>query len=208
MALQLYMQLVMLKKNGLPAMDYFSHVKGLTDNLAAAWEPLREDEIVTFLLIGLPEEYNSLVTLVTSRAEPMSLSDVYTNMLSFETHQMNRQAASNPTSSPLPNYASRGGRGGHSGAHTGGRTSSHGGGHMSGRSNGSGDHSNDRPRCQICGHANHRAPQCWYCYDDGYQKDEKPSTALASMSSYSMEVPWYSNTGSTYHITSPMIKSV
>jgi hypothetical protein len=65
-AMQLRMQLTTLKKNDLSATDYFSRVKGLTDNLAAAGEPLRDDEIIAYVLTGLPEEYDLLVTSVTS----------------------------------------------------------------------------------------------------------------------------------------------
>jgi hypothetical protein len=48
----------------------------------------------------------------------MSLSEVYTNLLSFEKCLINREAASNPPSSPLTNYASRGGCGSRSCART------------------------------------------------------------------------------------------
>jgi hypothetical protein len=114
-AMQLRMQLTTLKKNDLSATDYFSRVKELTDNLAAAGEPLRDDEIIAYVLTGLPEEYDSLVTSITTRAEPMSLSAVYTNLLSFEVRLLQRQAASQPPSTPLVNYTSRVGRGGRSG---------------------------------------------------------------------------------------------
>jgi hypothetical protein len=207
-AMQLRMQLTTLKKNDLSATDYFSRVKELTDNLAAAGEPLRDDEIIAYVLTGLPEEYDSLVTSITTRAEPMSLSDVYTNLLSFEVRLLQRQAASQPPSTPLVNYASRVGRGGRSGGRNSGRTGGRGGGRMTGRSNSSGDRGNDRahdrPRCQICGRANHIAPQCWYRYDDNYQKDDKPSAALASMPTYSLDAPWYSDTGATDHITNDL----
>jgi hypothetical protein len=83
-AMQLRMQLAPMKKNELSATDYFNWVKNLADNLAAAGAPLREDEIVAYILTRLLGEYDSLVTFVTTRAEPMSLSEVYTNLLSFE----------------------------------------------------------------------------------------------------------------------------
>jgi hypothetical protein len=95
-----------LKRHNLSTADYFNRVTGITDNLVAAGEPLREDEIVTYLLTGLSEEYDSLVTSVMTRAEPMSLSDVYTNLLSFEARLINRQEALAPPGSPMANYAS------------------------------------------------------------------------------------------------------
>jgi hypothetical protein len=83
-AMQIRMQLANLKKCDLSAVDYYNHIKSLTDVLAAAGAPLHDDEIIVYLLTGLPEEYNSMVTSVTTRAEPMSLSDVYTNLISFD----------------------------------------------------------------------------------------------------------------------------
>jgi hypothetical protein len=105
----LTMQLATLKKQELLATDYFSRVKGITDNLAAAGEPLRDDEIIAYLLTGLPEEYDSLVTSVNTRVEPMSLNDIYTNLLSFEMRLIQCQAPSHPMSHPRANYAARGG---------------------------------------------------------------------------------------------------
>jgi hypothetical protein len=174
-AMQLRMQLATLKKQNLSATtDYFNRVKNLADSLVAAGAPVRDDEVVAYILTGLPEEYDSLVTSVTTRAEPMPLGEVYTNLLSFEVRLINRNGGHTLTA----NYASRGGCGG---CHNG-RTGGHSGGRSGGRSGGchnnthTGDRSNtgDRPRCQICGRPNHMAPQCWYPYDDSYRMDEKP----------------------------------
>jgi hypothetical protein len=82
--------LATLKKQELLAIDYFSRVNGITDNLAIAGEPLRDDEIIAYRLTGLLKEYDSLVTSVTTHAKPMSLSDIYTNQLSFEMHIIQR----------------------------------------------------------------------------------------------------------------------
>ena len=89
-AMQIRMQLATLKKQDLSASDFFNRVKGLVDTLAAAGAPHRDDEIVAYLLTGLPEEFDPLVMSVTTRTEPMSLSEVYTNLLSFEMHMVSR----------------------------------------------------------------------------------------------------------------------
>jgi hypothetical protein len=88
-----------------------TRVKNLTDSLAAVGAPLRDDEIMAYLLTGLPGEYDSLVTSATTRAEPMSLSEVYTNLLSFEMCLISRQGTPSHASSPVLNFASRGGHG-------------------------------------------------------------------------------------------------
>jgi hypothetical protein len=98
--MQLRMQLAPMKKNELSATDYFNRVKNLADNLAAAGAPLREDEIVAYILTRLLGEYDSLVTFVMTRAEPMSLSEVYTNLLSFEARLCEPQCPPSPLSWP------------------------------------------------------------------------------------------------------------
>jgi hypothetical protein len=130
--MQIHMQLATLKKHDLSTMDYFNRVKTLTNTLATTSAPLHDDEIIVYLLSRLPEEFDSSMTLVTTRAEPMPLSEVYTNMLSFESKLINRHG----TKHSLPggtttNYASRGDRGG-------GCTPGRGGGQNGGRIGGSG----------------------------------------------------------------------
>jgi hypothetical protein len=144
--MQLRMHLATLKKQDLFATDYFNQVKNLADSLAAAGAPLRNDEVAAYILTGLPEEYYSLVASVTTQAEPMSLSEAYTNLLSFEVRLVNRNGGHQQTA----NYASRGGYGGcyngHVGGCVGGRLGGHTGGCSGGRNNNNnthpGDHSN------------------------------------------------------------------
>jgi hypothetical protein len=110
---------------------------------------------VAYLLTGLPEEFDSLVTSVTARADPMSLSEVYTNLLSFEMRLIQRHGTPTAGHAPAANYASHGGPGGHNGGHFIGRSSGRSGGHSGGRNSNSGDH-NDHACCQICGRATRR----------------------------------------------------
>jgi hypothetical protein len=151
-------------EHDLSASDYFDRVKHLADNLAATGVPLRDDEVVAYLLTSLPEEYDSLLMSVTTRAVPMSLSEVYTNLLSFEMRLINHQGAPTPPSSAMANYASRGGYGGRHGGRNGGR----GGGHNGGRTGFLASGGTARSRCHICGRTNHLALQCWYRYDDNF----------------------------------------
>jgi hypothetical protein len=203
-AMQMRMQLATLKKHDLTANDYFNRDKTLADNLAAAGALLCDDEVIAYLLTGLPEEFDSLVTSVTTQAKPMSLGEVYTNLLSFDMRLISRQGILTPGTSPAGHYASRGGRGGRSGGRTRGRSGGHSGGRYGGRTSNIGDRNNDCPCCQICGRINHIAPQCWYHFDDGYHKEEKPSAALAATPSYSVDANWYSDTSATDHITSDL----
>jgi hypothetical protein len=182
-AMQMRMQLATIKKHDLSASDYFDRVNYMADNLAAAGVHLHDDEVVVYLLTDLPEEYDSLVMSVTTRAVPMSLSEVYTNLLSFEMRLINHQGAPTPSPSAMANYASRGGRGD---CH-GGRSGGCGGGRNGGRTGFSASGGTARPRCQIYGRTNHLALQCWYRYDDNFRKEEKLSAAFTSAPSYSID---------------------
>lgn len=78
------MQIENTKKHNSSALEYFNKVKALTDTLSVVSYTLRENEIISYLLTGLDRDYDSLVTSVTTRSNPMTLSEVYTHLLSFE----------------------------------------------------------------------------------------------------------------------------
>lgn len=71
------MQLANCKKGGQTAATYYSKVKALGDELAAAGRPVPDEELVTFILAGLDFDYNPLVVSVLGLAEPITLSDLY-----------------------------------------------------------------------------------------------------------------------------------
>jgi hypothetical protein len=129
-AMQIHMWLATLKKQDMSAIDYYNRVKHLDDTLMAASAPLWADEIVFFLLTGLTEEFDSLVISVTAKADPMSLSEVYTNLLSFEMHLVQRHDTPTAGHVSAANYASRGGHGGRNGGYFIGRSGGRNGGYF------------------------------------------------------------------------------
>jgi hypothetical protein len=134
-AMQLRMQLATLKKQDFTATGYFNRVENLADNLVAVEVPLCDDEVVAYVLTSLSEEYDSLVSFVMTRAKPMSLSEVYTNLLSFEVHPINRNGSSSHGHTLAANYVSRGSRDGRHNGHTSGRSGGPTGSRSGGRSN-------------------------------------------------------------------------
>jgi hypothetical protein len=91
--------------------EYVGKMKSLGDEMAAAGRPLEDDELVEYILTGLDEEFDSLVSSVLARSELITISELYSQMLAFET----RIDLSNKgnTSGSSSNAASRGrGRGG------------------------------------------------------------------------------------------------
>jgi hypothetical protein len=94
-----------------------------------------------------------------ARSNPMSLSEVYTDLLNFEMRLVQRHGTPNPDHALVANYVPHGGCGGGNGGRFTGGSGGHNGGRSGGCNSNNGDH-NDRARCQICGRANHQAPQC------------------------------------------------
>ena len=64
--------------------EYFQKFTKLVDTLAAIAKPLDEDDITSFLLGGLNSEYDSFVTSVTTRVDPISIDDLYSHLLAHE----------------------------------------------------------------------------------------------------------------------------
>ena len=80
----LCMQLTNSKKGSMTATAYYAKVKALGDELAAAGRPMQDDELVTFILAGLDFDYNPLVSTVLGRTTPISLSDLYSQLLAYD----------------------------------------------------------------------------------------------------------------------------
>lgn len=77
-------------------------MKMLADEMAAAGKPLGEDEFMSYVLTGLDEDYNPLVTAVLARVEPIGYSELLSQILSFEGRlEMQRGGGGGGSQSPL-----------------------------------------------------------------------------------------------------------
>ena len=179
-AIQTRAQLVAAKKQGTSAADYFRQTKMLADTLAAIGQPLRDDEIIAYILAGLGNDYDSLVTTLSVRMEDITLDEVYAHLLSYEhRHDLHESEYGLGGSASMVNFTRRGGGHGNSSNTHGGQGGNshpsggrgngggyrgrgrHGGGSGQGRGNGGGHngngrgyngaHEDNRPSCQICG---------------------------------------------------------
>ncbi|WVZ95434.1 LOW QUALITY PROTEIN: hypothetical protein U9M48_041200 [Paspalum notatum var. saurae] len=73
------------QKGNLSVAEYFSKMRALGDEMAAAGWPLEDEELVEYILIGLGSEFNSIVSSVLTRTDPISVSELYSQVLAFET---------------------------------------------------------------------------------------------------------------------------
>jgi hypothetical protein len=82
--LQIRFQIATMKKNSLSISDYFQKAQNLSHTLAAIDQLMKESKLTLHILVGLSAEYDSLVTSITTRVEPVTLEDLYAHLLTYE----------------------------------------------------------------------------------------------------------------------------
>jgi hypothetical protein len=130
------------KKGTSTMAEFYSNMKGYADEMAAAGQALDNDEFVAYVLTGLDEEiYNPFVSSIVTRVEPISASELYSQMLSYKL-RLEKQYAGGYNTHSSANAATRGrdapwSRGGKPSARGRGRVRSNGRGTPSGHQCGS-----------------------------------------------------------------------
>ncbi|WVZ98592.1 hypothetical protein U9M48_044014 [Paspalum notatum var. saurae] len=81
----LLMQLSNLKKGTMIAAVYYAKMKAIGDELATAGRPVGDEEVLSFILFGLDYDYNPIVSSVLSHIEPITLSELYSQILAYKT---------------------------------------------------------------------------------------------------------------------------
>lgn len=90
------------KKGNLFIVDYFVKMKGYADEMLVAGKPMDNEELAFHIYNSLNSEYNPAVT---ARVEAISIPELYSQLLSFET-RLDLQDASGSSA----HVANRGGR--------------------------------------------------------------------------------------------------
>uniref|UniRef100_A0A803NGE1 Retrovirus-related Pol polyprotein from transposon TNT 1-94 n=1 Tax=Cannabis sativa TaxID=3483 RepID=A0A803NGE1_CANSA len=203
--LQLQNLLQTTKKGSLSIEDYILKMIQHADGLAAAGQPLNDDDLVLYILGGLRSEYEAVIVNLTSRSESLSLSEVQFMLQSQEMriqqhttdslHNVQANIANTNTSSTRGSFSNRGSRGGY----RGGRSYNS---NRGGRGN--------RPVCQLCGRAGHIATKCYHRFDITFtgaastssNNGENPQALLfESNSNTDISTAWYLDNGATHHMT-------
>jgi hypothetical protein len=189
-------------------------MKALGDEMAASGRPLDEEELIEYIITGLDDEYTPLVYALCARKEPISVSELYSQMLNFEIKIGLFQEGNQYRFVNAANRRGSRGRGGSRG-HRGGRASPADrgtntltgcGGFDRGFGRGRGRSSNytDPVICQVCGKKNHTAAECWHRFDESYTSDQKFAHAASSFGN--VDTNWYMDSGATDHITGELEK--
>jgi hypothetical protein len=70
-------QLAEMKKRDMSITVYFTKMKALADELMSIGQPLQDSELISYILAGLPQEYDALYEVVNLRTTPMPIQDLH-----------------------------------------------------------------------------------------------------------------------------------
>jgi hypothetical protein len=57
--------------------EYFAKMMSLADEMASAGKKLDDEELASYILVGLDVEYNPLVSSIAARVEAITLGELY-----------------------------------------------------------------------------------------------------------------------------------
>ena len=167
--MQLKQQMQSLKKGTDSISEFVVKLKAINDALASAGELVSDRDIIICLLNGVGHEYDSVVTLISSQQNTMTIENA---QFLFLMHEQRIELLNGPTNmnvgSPSANFVTNNFRGNSSkGSFNGTR------GGYRGRNRGGngcfGGRNNQRLHCQLCSKPRHGAWQCYRRFDQQFQ---------------------------------------
>ncbi|KAF8391616.1 hypothetical protein HHK36_023922 [Tetracentron sinense] len=218
--LQLRMELQVLKKGSDPISKYFQRAKTLAHQLAAAARPIQDEDLLLYILGGLPSEYGPFRTSISTRVESISLADLLGFLLTEEFRiaqdaipsdlgvAANIAHRSTPPFDPNRNQQSFRGQRYHNTRTPRSRGRGRFSGHQRhGSTDSSASYSGSRPICQVCNRYGHVALQCHNRFNEAFHyAPPTPHTAQAYSSTLHAQPSdsWFPDSGATHHITSDL----
>jgi hypothetical protein len=98
-------QMAELKKCDITVNVYFHKMKALADELTNIGQPLRDDELISYILAGLPKEFDALYEVVNNRTTSMQVRDLYSQLQATEHRHNSRRPDEIPY--PAAHYAAQ-----------------------------------------------------------------------------------------------------
>ncbi|XP_073357941.1 uncharacterized protein [Aegilops tauschii subsp. strangulata] len=201
-------ELANLHKGNSTMVEYLAKIKALTDEIATISAPLTDREMTSYILKGLDLEYNSVVSALQARVEPITTPELYSQLLSFEARvnllqgTPHRQSSVNSASRGRGNsgrdrgHQGRGRGGGHGGRGNNQALPRSGGGDRGGGYNNNntyGTSSNSRrTRCQLCKKPGHEVIDCWHRFDEDLVPDaHHAAAAIREQGGGDGDTVWY-----------------
>jgi glutathionylspermidine synthase len=69
--------LAITQKDDMSISEYITKMKSLADEMAYAKKKVNDEELVSYILEGLDEEYNPVVSSLLARVEPVSVAEAH-----------------------------------------------------------------------------------------------------------------------------------
>lgn len=150
--------------------QYLLEVKSIIDNISATGSTIDPEDIILYILNGLPPLYQPFKTSIRTQLNPINLEDFYALLINEETHLAN-EASHTPLNQPnhLTLYSNRG---------RSTRPPYRGRSNASRRGGLSYPSKNRFIICQICEKPGHSASKCWHRTNFNYQPTTSSTKAL------------------------------
>jgi hypothetical protein len=85
--INLQVALATMHKCNMNVTEYVSKMKNLGDDMLAASRKLDDEELVEYILSSPGEDFNSVVSTVCGRVEPIPFGEIYAQLLHYESRQ-------------------------------------------------------------------------------------------------------------------------
>ncbi|PKU65013.1 Retrovirus-related Pol polyprotein from transposon TNT 1-94 [Dendrobium catenatum] len=183
--------------------QYLAQIKILVDSITASSSTVDTEDIILYILNGLPSTYNAFKTAIRTSLNPISLDTLYSLLCSEEIILHQEQAKeSNQQPDLVALLSSRN-------SSTRGRYNRYRGRGSNSRSPSNSNPPNQsqnslpKPTCQICGKNDHSALNYWHRCNLNYVP---PSTtkALTAQQQHSSTVGWVLDSGASSHLISDL----
>ncbi|PKU84173.1 Retrovirus-related Pol polyprotein from transposon TNT 1-94 [Dendrobium catenatum] len=174
--------------------QYLNEVKSIVDKIAAAGSNVDTEDIILYILNGLPATYQAFKTSIRTMLTPLTLDQLYPLLISEEINIAADTARITSTDAQMALFASRG---------RGRRSRNR---FTSSTNNSTKEQSNKIPTtCQICLKRGHNATDCWHRLNPQYlpKSTSTPTTALRANSSQN-HTDWYLDSGASSHMTNSL----
>lgn len=196
------MSLATAQKGTSTVAEYFGRMKTLADEMASADKKLDDKELSSYILAGLDLDFNPIVSAIATRSKPLTLGELYTQLVGFEQRLNLLQGGGSKSSA---NVAACGGRG-NSHGRNGGRGGGRGRGRGTDRQGSNSGSNSERPTCQLCGREGHTVIRCYKRFDASFQGALEKSASAATTSSYNINTNCYTDSGASDHVTGELEK--
>ena len=76
--------LINAQKGNQSVSSFFAAMRGLADELVAAGKPIQDDELISYILHGLDQDYQPLVSALDARVTPVILDELFAMLSNFD----------------------------------------------------------------------------------------------------------------------------